>query len=421
MLLQDTVRRQAVERPDATAVVSQDCHVSYGQLDHWSTQIARLLLNCGCRPGDRVGLLLPKSIAAITGLLGVLKAGGIYVPMDTRSPLARLRKIVDSCEPTFILAAGEGSKLLEELCLNQPRTPAFSIGWLDAEDPRPRLLVGAFCWSDLHSVSADPLEHLVCENDPAHILFTSGSTGTPKGVIITHANVSHFLRWATEYFGIGPADRNSSHAPLHFDLSTFDIYGTFLAGAELHLVPAESSLLPHKLAEFIRTSSLTQWFSVPSALKFMAQFDTVQPGDFPALKRVMWCGEALPTPTLMYWMQRLPKVQFTNLYGPTETTIASSYYTVAHTPTTDMESIPIGIGCEGEQLAVLDESLEPVPPGQTGDLYISGSGLSPGYWNDPQKTASVFRTAHDGTRVYKTGDLAHTGPDGVFYLLGRSD
>jgi acyl-coenzyme A synthetase/AMP-(fatty) acid ligase len=152
----------------------------------------------------------------------------------------------------------------------------------------------------------------------------------------------------------------------------------------------------------------------------MAQFDVVKQGDFPSLERLLWCGEALPTPTLIYWMQRLPHVVFTNLYGPTETTIASSYYTVPSCPESEKAEIPIGTPCDGEELLVLSDSLAPVPEGEIGDLYIRGVGLSPGYWRDPDKTASVFLDA-DGGRMYKTGDLARVGKDGLVYLLGRAD
>jgi len=231
----------------------------------------------------------------------------------------------------------------------------------------------------------------------------------------------HFLNWAIGYFGTTASDRISCHPPLHFDLSTFDIWGTFLAGAQLHLVPHEVSLLPHKVAEFMRRSELTQWFSVPSALKYMAQFDVVRMNDFPALRRLLWCGEALPTPTLIYWMKRLPDVTFTNLYGPTETTIASSYYTVPSCPENDTVEIPIGMGCDGEELMVLDESMQPAAVGVSGDLYISGVGMSPGYWKDPEKTKSVFLDDPQRGRIYKTGDLARMGEDGLVYLLGRAD
>src|SRR5207249_9479378 len=226
-----------------------------------------------------------------------------------------------------------------------------------------------------------------------------------KGVVITHDSVGHFIDWAVRYFGTGPADRISGHPPLHFDLSTFDIFATLSTGAELHLVPPEMSLLPHKLAALIRDHQLTQWFSVPTVLNYLAKFDVVRQDDFPALRRVLWCGEVLPTPTLIHWMRRLPHVTFTNLYGPTETTIASSYYTVPRCPADEREPIPIGAACGGEELMVLDEELRPVATGDMGELYIRGVGVSPGYWRDLEKTRSVFLPWRDGAgtleRIYK--------------------
>jgi non-ribosomal peptide synthetase component F len=217
----------------------------------------------------------------------------------------------------------------------------------------------------------------------------------------------------------------SGHPPLHFDLSTFDIYGTFFVGGQLHLIPEATSLLPHKLATFIRTAELTQWFSVPSIMTYMAKFDVLKQDDFPTLKRVLWCGEVLPTPTLIYWMQRLPHVQFTNLYGPTEATIASSYYTVRECPRTETEPIPIGTACGGEELLILDSSLRPVRPGEIADLYIAGAGVSPGYWRDAERTSASFlphvRFPDSGARMYRTGDLARITDKGLVYFLGRAD
>ena len=273
------------------------------------------------------------------------------------------------------------------------------------------------------SCSSAPLEYENGPDDAAHILFTSGSTGTPKGVVITHANVLRFVEWAVAYFGMDASDRVSAHPPLHFDLSFFDIFGTFAAGAELHIVPSELNLLPNRLADLIRDARLTQWFSVPSALSYMAQRDVVRAGDFPTLRRVLWCGEVLPTPSLIYWMSRLPHVQFTNLYGPTEATIASSFYTVPQCPTDPQASIPIGAACDGEDLLVLDDQLRPLPAEQIGRLFIRGVGLSPGYWRDPEKTGQVFVRAVDdpSQRMYDTGDLARLGEDGLVYFCGRAD
>jgi acyl-coenzyme A synthetase/AMP-(fatty) acid ligase len=157
----------------------------------------------------------------------------------------------------------------------------------------------------------------------------------------------------------------------------------------------------------------------------MAKFEAVRQGDFPALRRLLWCGEVLPTPTLRYWMPRLPHVTFTNLYGPTETAIASTYYTVPHCPGDDREPIPIGRPCGGEDVLLLDDALAPTPAGEIGEICIRGVGLSPGYWRDPERTAQVFvelpGSDAPGGRVYRTGDLGRMDENGLLYFLGRKD
>ena len=423
-LLHEWVRAQAERRPEAVAVVFGDEKLTYAELEGLSNQLAQTLRAGGCERGDRVALLMAKSPAAIVGLLGIYKADCIYVPLDPSSPSSRLRKILESCENRWLLAAGPVTRLLDELFQEDRGPSRMSVGWMEVGPPRGSFRAG-FTLDDVVGYPEAPFACRNTREDAAHILFTSGSTGIPKGVVITHANVIHFVEWAIAYFGMDSSDRVSAHPPLNFDLSVLDIFGTFAVGGQLHLVPSEVNLLPNKLAELIRTAALTQWFSVPSALNYMAKFDVVKFDDFPALRRVLWCGEVLPTPSLIYWMERLPHVRFTNLYGPTETTIASSYYTVPKCPGDPQAPIPIGIACDGEELLVLDESLRPVAPGKIGELYIGGVGLSPGYWRDPEKTQAVFlpdpRRPGASERVYKTGDLAKVGDDSLVHFLGRAD
>ena len=430
--LQDWLITQAERRPEAPAIVFRGRPTTYGALEQASNRLARALRAAGCIPGDRIALLLPKSPQALVAMFGVLKADCIYVPLDTSSPPARIERIIQRCECRCLLAAQSTAGLVNQLGVaggvasssrDLPRILPRVL-WMDSGSSVPGL-EEPFFWDDIETLCGAPVDSQNGDADPAHILFTSGSTGTPKGVVITHANVVHFVRWAVRYFGIGPEDRISGHPPLHFDLSTFDVYGTMAAGAQIHLLPPEVSLLPHRLADFIRDSELTQWFSVPSALLPIAKFDALRPNDFPALRRLLWCGEKFPVPALMYWMRRLPRVSFVNLYGPTETTIASSYYRVPQCPMDEQAEVPIGGACDGEALLVLDDQLSPAAPGNIGDLYISGVGLSPGYWRDPVKTAEVFRlnpySPNSMDRIYKTGDLAKIGSDGLIYLVGRSD
>lgn len=424
-LLQQLITDRASARPDAAAIVSEEAVLSYGELEAGSNRVARMLRELGCQHGDRVALLMPRSPTAIMSLIGALKADAVYVPLDPAGPAPRLARMLEACSPRCILTAGQVGPVLRETLAGATLPQRPLIGWLDAAPPRDGDPPLAFTAPDVQGLAGTPIESLNKDTDLAHILFTSGSTGVPKGVMITHHSVRRFLEWAWAYFDIGPSDRASQHSPLHFDLSTFDIFGTLGAGAELHLMPSGVNLLPHKLAQWLRNARLTQWFSVPSVLNLMAKLDVVRAGDFPELRRVMWCGEVLPTPTLIHWMRRLPHARFTNLYGPTEATIASSYYSVPRCPAHEREPIPIGTACDGEELMILDCELRPVPDGEIGDLYIGGDGLSPGYWKDPRKTCAVFLPrpggADPGERIYRTGDLGRRGADGLFYFAGRVD
>ena len=422
-LLQDWVSEHAETTPDAPAVVSGSTRLTYAELDTRSSQLAALLQQAGCQRFDRIALLMPTSPAAIIGLLGIYKAGCIYVPLDPASPASRLKKILDSCENKWILATGPVTPALKELLQDEDCRRRLRIGWLDHARPAGEGIDVEFTFDDVIKYPAAPLAPRNGSHAPAHILFTSGSTGTPKGVVLTHANVIHFIEWAVKYFGMDSTDRACAHPPLHFDMSMLDIFSMPAAGGQLHLMPRDLNPLPNTLAEFIRTSELTQWYSVPPVLNYLAKFDAVKFNDFPAMRRVLWCGDVLPTPALMYWMQRLPHAQFTNLYGPTETAISSSYYTVTECPQDPQAVIPIGTACAGEELLVLDQSLRPVAPGETGDLYIGGVGLALGYWRDAERTAAVFvrHPQRPTERIYKTGDLARIGDDGLVYFLGRSD
>jgi amino acid adenylation domain-containing protein len=425
-LLQDWLSEQAERRPAAPALSWKGQAISYGELEGLANRLARALIAHGCGRGDRVALLLPKGPLAIASMLAVLKADCSYTPLDTQNPATRIARVLGVLECRCVLAAAStGGLLLDALQqLSGASLPVPGVALLESEID-PATCGASFGLDDLAAFSSEPPAWRNSSAAPAHILFTSGSTGVPKGVVITHENVIRFVDWAVRHFGLGPTDRLSGHSPLHFDLSTFDVYGTLAAGATLYPIPPEANLLPHRLALLMEESGLTQWFSVPSILHHMAKLDVVRPGALPSLRRLLWCGERFPTPGLMYWMQRLPHVEFTNLYGPTETTIASSYYRVRHCPTDQRAEIPIGRGCDGEELFVLDSDLRPLRPGETGDLYIRGPGLSPGYWRDAERTAAAFVpnpfSDDPSDRLYRTGDLARIDDDGMVVLVGRAD
>ena len=407
-LLHHAARHSARRDPDATAVVLGDERITYGALEAQSNQLARLLRVAGVTRGDRVALLVPKAPAAVVAMHGTLKAGGAYVPVDLASPPARAAMVLRSAQPRVVLAGEPASALIDGLAAEGVLEGVGVI----ALDGAP--------WRGLPDA---PCDTPVQPGDLAHLLYTSGSTGVPKGVQITHAMACAFVSWAVAHFGTAPGERISGHPPLHFDLSTFDVYGTLLAGAELHVVPQSANLLPGALAAFIRESELTQWFSVPSTLAFMARADVIAEGDFPSLRRVLFCGEPMPVPVLAHWMRHVPHARYTNLYGPTETTIASSYHDVPAIPRDETESLPIGLPCTGEELLVAGDDLRELPQGELGEILIGGVGLSPGYWRDPQRTAAAFvpDPRDPARRLYRTGDLGWVDDAGLLRFAGRAD
>ncbi len=420
--LQDGMSVQAELRPDATALVWRGERTTYAELETTSNRLARLLRENGCGRGDRVAILMPKTPIAIVAMLGVLKTGAAYVPLEPADPALRLTRILRSADCRWILCAGAVADTLKEVLAVAKLQQRPLIGWLDNHVP-PLAPPAAFALHDLAAFATGPIGSTSRPADLAHLLFTAGATGVPKGVMITHESVTRFVLWARKYFGITNADRIANHSPLRYDVSTFDVFGSLWSGAELHLVPPELNLFPHKLADFIRDSRLTQWFSVPAALNLIAKFDALRNPDLPELKRVLFAGEVLPTSTLIYWMKRVSHAQFTNLYGPAETTISSSYFTVPQCPSDPRQPIPLGYACDGEELLILDERLRPCGDGQIGDLYIRGVGVSPGYWRDPEKTQAAFLAdphGNTGARIYKTGDRARRDANGVLHFCGRA-
>jgi acyl-coenzyme A synthetase/AMP-(fatty) acid ligase len=242
--------------------------------------------------------------------------------------------------------------------------------------------------------------------------------------MLTHVNCLAFVEWAAETFAISAQDRLSSHAPLHFDLSTFDLYAAALAGAPVVLVPSAVSVFPSEVRRFIEQAGITVWYSVPSILTMLVLRGGLQPGDLPGLRTILFAGEVFPTNHLRALTRALPHVRFANLYGPTETNVCT-WWEVQGLTDDDDEPIPIGRGIDNVDVFAVTDAGDRAAPGEVGELYVRGPTVMAGYLGDPEKTATRL-VAHPfggalSQTVYRTGDLVVPSADGSHRFLGRRD
>ena len=430
-LLQRLLTEAAARQPQRPAVASDGCLLTYQELDQLSNKVARALLRLGVAPGDRVAVLAPKSAAAVAGVYGALKAGACYVPLDPKAPAGRLSHIVRDSDAAVIVADDERTSQAAALAGSVPRpggvVAAGVPGRPGREEAAMALAQGAAMvpWTAVAGESAEPLaEERAIETDLAYILYTSGSTGTPKGVMISHRNSLTFVDWAAAAAGLSERDRVCSPAPLHFDLSVFDIFATCHAAACLTVLPDGTATFPVSIARWLEAERISVWYSVPSVLTLLACYGTLRQFDLSALRTVIFAGEVFPPKHLARLMAELPHPRYLNWYGPTETNVCTAFEVPAGEA--DAQPAPIGKACANtEVFAVTSEGSRVSRPGQVGELYVRGPSLMRGYWGQPAMTSEVlvrnpFRAEYDEL-VYRTGDLVTLDPAGNYVYLGRRD
>ena len=422
-LLPHLLANSASKFPDRTAVVAGSESLTYAELDRLSDRVAAVLFAAGVRRGDRVGLFLPKSIGAVVGLYGAMKAGAAYVPIDPGAPAGRAAYIVENCGIRVLLTSGSRSAAVTEIVTKAPSLERLVL--LDGAEPAPASSIAITPWAqvDAESASAPVLDAI--ETDLAYILYTSGSTGVPKGVMISHRNSLTFVDWAHKEIGVTENDRMSSHAPLHFDLSVFDLFVAAKAGAALVLVPEGLSSFPFRLAEWIDKERITVWYSVPTILSLLVRSGNLSRFSYDALRTIIFAGEVFPVKYLRDLMLLVRKPAYYNFYGPTETNVIT-YYRVPEIPEDRTAPIPIGSACANmDVFGLTDEGKRVERPGDVGELYARGSFVAQGYWGDEEKTQRNFvpNPAHHGFKeiAYRTGDLVTLDDNGDYIFLGRRD
>jgi len=316
-LLQEILIKSAKQYANNIAVICGDQYVTYKKLDEVSDKLAILLQENGVKRGDRVGIYINKSIPSIIGIYGILKAGAVYVPLDPSAPPSRLAYIIKDCGIKCLLTS---TKMIERLIQESDVQKFLGLIVLtdSLEHPSKIFSVKIIPWENIvDREQPSPFENPSIETDLAYILYTSGSTGVPKGVMISHLNSLTFINWAFEAINVSPQDNVSSHAPLHFDLSIFDIFVTFKGGATLVLVPEELSSFPFRLVDWIINRQISVWYSVPSVLSKLVLNGELERYTFPDLKSVIFAGEVFPPKYLRRLMTSIPHAHYYNFYGPT--------------------------------------------------------------------------------------------------------
>jgi len=403
------------------AAVSRNSRLTYDELYSDSNRLAHALTRLGVKRQDRVTILLGRSPRILTAICGVLKADAVYVPVAHDTNETRVLQSIRDCKPKVILC--EAATLQKaKLFASEPGT-SLRVCVLDRRDPMP----GAeeIWWNEIEGEAGTEPVYRNIDTDLAYILYTSGSTGRQKGVMISHLNILNYIEWAAKFFEITESDVILGTAPFYFDMSTFDLFCALKTGAKLCIADKKELLFPSLLFDLMEKEGVTIWKGASSLLAYVARNGRLEPGKIPSLRKVLFGGEALPTKYLIRWMTAYPGKSFYNVYGPTEATGISACCRIENLPRSDDERIPIGRACQNTEILILTEEGSPARVGELGEIYIRGSGLSRGYWNDADGSRAAFpsRSSGDtaGERLHRTGDLGFVQEDGTIVFVGRKD
>ncbi|ONI89356.1 hypothetical protein ALI144C_05290 [Actinosynnema sp. ALI-1.44] len=399
-LLHEPIASAAAERPDAPAVIAADRTLSYGQLDQAANRVAHWLREHGVGAGDLVAVVMEKGWEQVVGVLGVLRAGAAYVPVDAGVPTERLHTLLALCG---------GSVLL---------TQSWVEDRVDWPGDAVRLAVDG---PEAQQPADDPLPTTTEPTDLAYVIFTSGSTGTPKGVMIEHAAALNTVVDVNERFGVTGDDRVLGLSALNFDLSVYDVFGVLGVGGALVLPEPQALREPARWAELVAEHRVTVWNTVPTLMEMFTEHALAAEVDALPVRVVMMSGDWIPVTLPDRIRTLLPDAGVWSLGGATEAAIWSIWYPIDRVDPR-WTSIPYGTPMRNQRFHVLDEQMRPCPVWVPGQLHIAGAGLARGYLGDRAKTdASFVRHPVTGERLYRTGDLGRYLPDGTIEFLGRED
>ena len=401
--LEDTAEKY----PDKIALTDDKMEITFAEWKNRALCIARAIREKSSARQIPVLVYLPKSVMTLISFAGVLYSGNYYTPTDVRFPFEKAHSIMQCLLPEIIITdKASGKKLIDNGVSSEQMIFVEDIDFSVTED------------------SGSYLKEAI-DTDLAYVFFTSGSTGVPKGVAITHRGILDYIDWAGEEFGISESERIANQAPFYFDNSILDIYLCMSRGAHLFITPESYFAFTAALLKYIQENEINFIFWVPSALIGVANSGLLERIDCSCIKKVLFCGEVMPNRHLNYWRRMLPDAVYANLYGPTEITDVCTFYRIDR-EFRDDEPLPIGKPCKNTQILLLDDNNQLVTQKDVmGELCVRGTGISVGYYNNPEKTQEVFvqnpLNAHYQEKIYRTGDLAHYNEYGEIMFDGRKD
>jgi amino acid adenylation domain-containing protein len=425
-LLHEPVEFWGGAAPGAPAVAESAVVWTYRELRARMRRVAALLRSLGIERNDRIAVLMDNGALACSAILGALAADACFVPLSPAFPALRIASVVTQAGPAAVITLKRSLPLLAEALGGVSALPVIVLdadagAGAAAEAPSSRM----FWASDVAAFPDERAPSRNREEDLAYILFTSGTTGQPKGVMLSHRAVMSALRWSADLWALSASDRLANHSRLTFDVSMFDIFAGFLAGATVcPVIGAKDLTFP---GEFIRKLRITVWCSAPGVIGMMIKSRQLAAGSFAGLRAALFIGEALPAEWAAEWRRLQPQTPIYNTYGPTEAAIFCTAHNVdVDSPLETGRPVPIGLPSADCELFVLRmHSDELAAPGEVGRLMIAGSQLAHGYWRAPEITARAFRPNPFkrglGVLMYDTGDLAWADARGVLTWAGRSD
>ena len=381
-LLNHLLEEAAARDPAHPAMICRDEQLSYGELLHRAGALSAALKDAGVAKGDRVGILMNKQVDCATALYGIMGAGAAYVPLDPLAPAARLAQVQQDCGREVVVSEPRKADLLNDLLTTLGRTRTrihhvLGVDALDKDDCQAMDWTSVMAFAD-QNIAAPGLT----QSDLAYVLYTSGSTGVPKGIAHSHASALAWADVTTATYGLTWQDRISNYAPLHFDLSTLDYFGGARAGATTVMIPEEYTRFPASLAKLIDDEQLTLFYTVPYALLQLLNSGAVDRHEFQALRLVLFGGEPMPPKHLRALMDKLPSVDFYNVYGPTETN-GCTHHPVQRESLEADAPLSIGNVYANVESVIVDRDDVPVGEGESGELLIHAPTNMLGYWGRP--------------------------------------